>query len=267
MSGSTWLRLTDEQMSGQALEPYGDGVLSDGYMVSKTPHEPGQKMLAVFEGEIWVAMYEFTGGENVATFFPGDEFIYVVAGTLTLTDARSGEARTFDQGERVLVPKGWQGSWANEGFYREVAVCSRDWLRPYTRTFQDGIADSQRRTTFLAVDHRGVSLDAGASGVAGPRSAHVHGGDLLVRVIEGEAGDWPGSFREDRDVFVQLIEGNVVLRDDDGDGETFAAGDCFIVSGHGGERWHSPDGYEALIVQAGVAGDFRDAAAGSIRAS
>jgi len=259
-NGPTWVRLTDEQMSGEALQPYGDGVLSDGYMVSKTPHEPGQKMLAVFEGEIWVALYEFTGGENVATFFPGDEFVYVVAGTLTLTDARTGETRTFARGEHVLIPKGWQGSWANEGFYREVAVCSRDWLRPYTRTFQDGIVDPERRTTFLAVDPRDVSLDAGSAHAAGPRSAHVHGGDLLVRVVEDDCGDWPSSFRDDRDVFVQLIDGTVVLRDDDGDSETFAAGDCFIVFGGASERWHSPDGYEALLVQAGVAADFRDAA-------
>ncbi len=260
MNGSSWVRLTDEQMSGEALEPYGEGVLSDGYMVSKTPHEPGQKMLVVFAGEIWVALYEFTGGENIATFFPGDELVYVVAGTLTLTDSRRSEMRTFDQGERVLIPKGWQGSWANEGLYREVAVCSRDWLRPYTRTFQDGIVDPERRTTFLAVDPRGVSPEAGASHAAEPRSAHVHGGDLLVRVVEDDAGDWSSSFRDDRDVFVQLIRGDVVLRDD-GYSEKFAAGDCFIVFGHASERWRSPNGYKALLVQAGVPADFRDAAA------
>jgi uncharacterized cupin superfamily protein len=247
-------------MSGRALEPYGDGVLSAGYMVSKTPHEPGQKMLAVFEGEIWVALYEFTGGENVATFFPGDEFVYVVAGTLTLTDTRTGEGRTFDQGEHVLIPKGWQGSWANEGLYREVAVCSRDWLRPYTRTFQDGIIDSERRTEFLAIDPGRGAPAAGASDGDGLRSAHVHGSDLLVRVVTADAGDSPGGFRDGRDVFVQLLDGLVALGGEGGASEEFAAGDCFIVSGDASEPWRSPDGFRALVVQAGAPADFRDAA-------
>lgn len=260
MSAPSWAKLTDEQLSGEALEPYGDGVLSAGYMVSKTPHEPGQKMLAVFAGEIWVALYEFTGGENVATFFPGDEFVYVVAGTLTLTDTRTAERRMFEQGDRVLIPKGWQGSWANEGFYREIAVCSRDWLRPYTRTFQDGIVDPARRTEFLAIDPREVSSDARAPNGSRPRSAHVHGSDLLVRVVTADAGDSPGSFRDGRDLFVQLVAGNVTLHDENGDSEEFAAGDCFIVCGDASECWHSADGFRALVVQAGVPADYRDAA-------
>jgi uncharacterized cupin superfamily protein len=250
----SWVRVTGEQMSGEALEPYGDGVLSDGYMVSKTPHEPGQKMLAVFEGEIWVALYEFTGGENIATFFPGDEFVFVVAGTLTLTDTRTGERRTFQRGEHVLIPKGWQGSWANEGFYRELAVCSRDWLRPYTRTFQDGIVDSARRTAFLAIDPR-------ARGAAGLHSSHLHGSDLLVRVLSVDAGEPPESFRDGRDVFVQLLDGAVDLVGDDGVSEAFFAGDCVIVSGDASERWESPHGFSALVVQAGAPADFRDVAA------
>jgi uncharacterized cupin superfamily protein len=248
-------------MSGKALEPYGNGVLSTGYMVSKTPHEPGQKMLAVFEGELWVALYEFTGGENVASFFPGDEFVYVVAGTLTLTDARTEEVRTFVAGEHVLVPKGWEGSWANEGFYREVAVCSRDWLRPYSRTFQDGIVDARRRTEFLAIDPRaaaaGLAAADGTLAVA-PRSTHVHGSDLLIRVVAADGAGSPDAFRLGRDAFVQMLEGSVAVRGEDGAGEEFVTGDCFVASGGAGERWQSQDGYAALVVEAGVPADYRD---------
>ena len=254
-----WLRLTDEMMSGKALEPYGNGVLSTGYMVSKTPHEPGQKMLAVYEGEVWVALYEFTGGENVASFFPGDEFVYVVAGALTLTDTRTGETRTFVEGEHVLIPKGWEGSWANEGFYREVAVCSRDWLRPYSRTFQDGIVDARRRTEFLAIEPRAAAAGPAADGslTSASRSVHLHGSDLLIRVVASDGNGSPDTFRLGRDLFVQLLEGSVALRDENGAGEEFGAGDCFVVSGSTSEPWQSPDGYVALVVQAGVPADYR----------
>src|SRR5262249_41604495 len=182
---------------------------------------------------------------------PGDEFVYVVAGTLTLTDARTGEARTFDQGEHVLIPKGWQGSWANVGHYREVAVCSRDWLRPYTRTFHGGIVDSERRTEVLALDARDASAGDRVSPGPGPVSAHVHGSDLLVRVVTADGGDFTDGFRAGRDVFVQLLDGDVALSREDAGRQKFSTGDCFIVSGDGGERWLSPDGFTALVVQAG----------------
>jgi uncharacterized cupin superfamily protein len=250
---SGWVRLSDAMMSGESLEPYGDGVLSNGYMVSKTPHEPGQKMLAVFEGEVWVALYEFTGGENIASFFPGDEFVYIVAGALTLTDSRTGEARTFLEGEHVLIPKGWEGSWANEGLYREVAVCSRGWLRPYSRTFQDGIADAGRRTEFLAIDPRVAATELGSR----YGSVHIHGSDLQVRVVAADHNGSVETFRDGRDVFVHLLEGAVALRGEDGAQEQFAAGDCFIVIGEGSSEWQSADGYLALVVQAGAPGDFR----------
>jgi hypothetical protein len=155
------------------------------------------------------------------------------------------------------VPKGWQGSWANQGFYREVAVCSRDWLRPYTRAFQDGIVDSERRTQFLAIAPRDGAPDDGDGD--GPRSAHVHGSDLLVRVVTAGAGDFPGGLRDGRDVFVQLLDGGVALHGEDGASEGFSTGDCFVVLGDESERWHSPDGFTALVVQAGAPADFRDA--------
>ena len=53
-----------------------------------------------------------------------------------------------------------------------------------------------------------------------------------------------------------------MLTGDDGAREEFVAGDCLIVSGDARERWDSPDGFEALVVQAGVPADFRGATGG-----
>jgi uncharacterized cupin superfamily protein len=248
-------------MSGEALEPYAEGVLASGFLETVTPHEPGQKMLAVYSGEIWVALFEFTGGENRAVFFPGDEFVYVVAGTLTLTDANSGEARTFVAGEYVFVPKGWQGSWANEGFYREVAVCSRDWLLPYERMFQEGIVDAERRKTFLPVDPRSAHTELGSvaplssagDGVRGFSTRHILGSDLLIRVVACEGESSPTTFGLGRDVFVQVLDGGVALVGESGAREHFAREDCFVLSRDFGGSWQPSEDFVAVLVEAGVA--------------
>ena len=78
-------------------------------------------------------------------------------------------------------------------------------------------------------------------------------------MVTAGAGDSPGSFRDGRDVFVQLLDGGVALHGEDGASEEFSAGDCFVVLGDASERWHSPDGFTALVVQAGAPADFRDA--------
>ena len=158
MPGSNWVRLTDEQMSGEALRAVrrrrAVGRLHGQQDAARArPEDAGRVRGRDLGRSVRVHgrrehRHVLPRATSSSTSSPAHS---------TLTDARTGETRTFDQGEHVLLPKGWQGSWANPGFYREVAVCSRDWLRPYTRTFQDGIVDPERRTEFLAIEPRGAS--------------------------------------------------------------------------------------------------------------
>jgi uncharacterized cupin superfamily protein len=225
-----WVVVSDAMLSGEALEPYADGVGSPGFLDTVKPHAPGQKKLAVHSGEIWVALFEHTNGASHAAFFPGDEFVYVLEGTVTLPDDRTGNAPTFSPGEHFLVPKGWQGTWTSEGFFREIAVCSKDWLSAYDRTLVDGTFDARRRDTVLTIDPAQARDRLEAPGKGGwPRSAHIQGSDLLVRLVAG-AGDSPARVILDQaDTFVQVIDGAISLVAADGGRQTFGEGEFVVV--------------------------------------
>jgi uncharacterized cupin superfamily protein len=75
--------------------------------------------------ELVVAVYEDEAGTFAITQpFPYDEFVMVVSGKLTLTDA-ADRVQEFVAGESVVVPKGFTGIWKMEGNYRELIAIER----------------------------------------------------------------------------------------------------------------------------------------------
>jgi uncharacterized cupin superfamily protein len=247
-----WLAVPPEVLSGEALEPYEDGVGSPGFLETVKPHLPGQKKLTLYNGEIWVAMFEHCNGASHAPFFPGDEFVYVLGGTVTLPDDRTGEAPTFGPGEHFLVPKGWQGTWTSEGYYREIAVCPRDWLVPYTRTFADGAIDAERRNRVLAIDPAQARERLVETSGGWPRAAHIQGSDLLVRLVAGN-GEHAARARFDAgDTFVQVLEGGIVLTGSDGSQESFGPGEFVIVPAGSTGSWDIAADFMGIAVSGGI---------------
>jgi uncharacterized cupin superfamily protein len=59
--------------------------------------------------------------------FPYDEFVLVLEGEVTLTNADGGTA-TYKEGDTFLVPKGWLGTWDMPFKYREMIVIETDAL-------------------------------------------------------------------------------------------------------------------------------------------
>ncbi len=247
-----WLAVPPEVLSGDALEPYEDGVGSPGFLETVKPHLPGQKKLTVYSREIWVAMFEHTNGASHAPFFPGDEFVCVLGGTVTLPDDRTGEAPTFGLDEHFLVPKGWQGTWTSRGYYREIAVCPRDWLVPYTRTFADGIVDAERRDTVLVIDPTQARERLVASSGGWPRSAHLQGSDLLVRLVAGSGAQVVRTRFDGGDTFVQVLEGGIVLTGSDGSQQSFGPREFVIVPAGSTGSWEIAPDFVGLAVSAGV---------------
>jgi uncharacterized cupin superfamily protein len=87
-------------------------------------HKPRGEVL-FYGDELVTLVYE----DEVGTFaipnpFPYDEFVMVVSGKLTLTDA-TDQVQEFVAGESVVVPKGFTGRWKMEGNYREVVAIER----------------------------------------------------------------------------------------------------------------------------------------------
>jgi uncharacterized cupin superfamily protein len=59
--------------------------------------------------------------------FPYGEFVLVLEGEVTLTNADGGTA-TYKEGDTFLVPKGWLGTWDMPFKYREMIVIETDAL-------------------------------------------------------------------------------------------------------------------------------------------
>jgi uncharacterized cupin superfamily protein len=80
----------------------------------------------LFRGdELVIVVYEDEAGTfAIPQPFPYDEFVMVVSGKLTLTDA-AGQVQEFVAGESVVVPKGFTGIWKMEGNYRELVAIER----------------------------------------------------------------------------------------------------------------------------------------------
>ena len=87
-------------------------------------HEP--RGAPLFRGdELVIVVYEDEAGTFAITQpFPYDEFVMVMSGKLTLTDA-ADRVQEFVAGESVVVPKGFTGIWKMEGNYRELVAIER----------------------------------------------------------------------------------------------------------------------------------------------
>ncbi len=57
--------------------------------------------------------------------FAFDEFIHIISGTLTLTDAAGAEHK-YAAGDQLMVPKGFTGIWHHSPGFRELVVIERE---------------------------------------------------------------------------------------------------------------------------------------------
>ena len=76
----------------------------------------------IYEGENVVSIWE--GGPAkliIERPFPYDEFIVVLKGELILSD-QAGNAETYKEGDMLMAPKGFVGSWHMTEEFRELVV-------------------------------------------------------------------------------------------------------------------------------------------------
>jgi uncharacterized cupin superfamily protein len=78
-----------------------------------------------FADEIVVEVWEAGPARfAIADPFPYDEYVQVLSGKLILTDAK-GQRSEYVEGDQLVVPKGFTGTWHMFGNYRELVVIER----------------------------------------------------------------------------------------------------------------------------------------------
>ena len=122
MTALTPTRMNPDKIAGLGLEEEEPFIPPDD--VLEGAHKPRGEVL--FRGdELVTLVYEDEAGTfAIPQPFPYDEFVMVVSGKLTLTDA-TDRVQEFVAGESVVVPKGFTGIWKMEGNYRELVAIER----------------------------------------------------------------------------------------------------------------------------------------------
>ena len=122
MTAPTPTRMNPDKIAGLGLAKEEPFIPPDDIL--EGAHKPRGEVL--FRGdELVTLVYEDAAGTfAIPEPFPYDEFVMVVSGKLTLTDA-AGQVQEFVAGESVVVPKGFTGIWKMEGNYRELVAIER----------------------------------------------------------------------------------------------------------------------------------------------
>jgi uncharacterized cupin superfamily protein len=116
-TASSLVRLDRDRLSGNNLGEF-------------TPYEPefgdliarGYEYYYSEDGNFGIGVWESKPGEMTYTDLEYDELMYVLDGTIVMTDEH-GNTETFGPGEGLILPMGWTGTFAvPEGGVRKIWV-------------------------------------------------------------------------------------------------------------------------------------------------
>jgi uncharacterized cupin superfamily protein len=121
--GPSPVRMSPEAMAGLGLTP----IPNDGFVDILVEGELEFTIARLFQGEeLSVVVVESTPAKTDHRNRPleYDEFVLVLNGKLVLTE-QDGTVHEFTPGEALIVPKGYTGTWEQQGTYRELAIIAR----------------------------------------------------------------------------------------------------------------------------------------------
>ncbi len=160
------------------------------------------------------------------------EFVYVLEGSLMLTDAR-GRKETFRPGEAVLLPRGTEVTWEQDERMREYYV-----IFDVEESDEESSADGEP-PTFIRLDPSG-----GADGLTGEGSTKSH--TYFSGPNRSSVGVWETAPLTDTEFYTPefsevmvFLSGNVTLTQPDGSEHTFGAGDAVLIPKGATHKWSS----------------------------
>jgi len=111
------VRLDRDRLSGNDLGEFTAYEPESGNLMAR-----GHEYYYSEDGNFGIGVWESKPGEMTYTDLEYDELMYVLDGTIVLTDVQ-GDSETYGSGEGVLLPKGWTGNFAvAEGGVRKIWV-------------------------------------------------------------------------------------------------------------------------------------------------
>ncbi|MCF8067963.1 MAG: cupin domain-containing protein [Desulfobacterales bacterium] len=113
------IRMESDGPEGIGLEFWGN--LESEKVLEGEPVEKGYNYFTNATGQFTSGVWEVTPCKSRIDAQPADEFVYIIKGTVTLTDD-DGHAETFTAGQCYVVPKGFPHIWHNTETVRKFYV-------------------------------------------------------------------------------------------------------------------------------------------------
>jgi len=114
------VRLDRDKIAGLGLT----SIPPDAYKDILVSGQLNMRVATLFSGkELRAEIFESTPAKTNHRTRPtdGDEFVHVLRGKLILTEP-NGTVHEYHQGDSLVLPAGYKGTWEMQGDYRELAV-------------------------------------------------------------------------------------------------------------------------------------------------
>ena len=123
MEAITPIALAKSFLDGKGLVAEDPAEYDDYVEDSDGPsqEQPRSKSHVFHQGKILVTVIDVEPGKVRVEGLPYDEFIQILKGRLILT-LDDGTESKFEQGDSLVLPKGWTGTWHMPEPYRELVV-------------------------------------------------------------------------------------------------------------------------------------------------
>jgi uncharacterized cupin superfamily protein len=185
-----------------------------------------------------VGIWDTTSMQEAFGPYPGDEFIVVVEGAFSMLDSNENGV-SADQGQLVAFRNGIPVSWKQEGYLKKFYLTL---LHPESDTPKIATADGG----VIVIDPTAELTDDdtlpsnGDAAIERQREYFTNDdGSMTVglwdcQAFEGDMEPFPSH------ELVQMVAGEVTIREPGGISQTFIAGDAFFVPKGTQCSWHVP---------------------------
>lgn len=243
-----------KQQSITRFEPHGPAdsglsrwnyVSADSFTTSEQS-ERGHVYFTDATGTLTSGVWDCTAFTDPQGPYPVNEFMLVLEGSVTIVDA-SGHEETIRAGESFVIPKGLQCSWKQSEYIRKFFVIFDD---PSGVEAEDPTTLKVLRPNPIAelplMEQQDTSRYVGEIPTHHLLSTFDDPGGQMHVGVWDTTDMHTNLFDFNRSELMHLLEGEVLLTEDDGQQHHFRAGDTFMVAKGARFKWDS-DGYVRKI--------------------
>ena len=170
-----------------------------------------------------VGVWDTTTMQEAFGPYPGDEFVWLLEGRFAMLDAE-GNAVSAQEGDSVFIQNGAPVSWKQDGYLKKFFITCLDpkAVTPKIASAKGCIVVIDPGAKLTSISGEGEPMEREFVAVNGDT------GGLTISVRDCEAATFamePTSTHE----FVQTLEGEVTIIEENGNRLHFTAGDCFFI--------------------------------------